>query len=152
MKSNNFCGRIIIDGDACPRGAMSISYELSQEFRWEMIVVASFRHDLNGDYHRIMVDDEPQASDMAIINNCQAGDIIITQDWGLAAIVMAKKAWALSPKGTIYKRERMDFLLEERDIKAKARRLGGKIKGPSPRNKEDDERFRRSLLKLMCEG
>lgn len=146
---DNYCGRIIVDGDACPRGAMSIVYELTEEYRWEMIVIASFRHDLKGDYQHIMVGDEPQAADMAIINECKEGDIVITQDWGLAAIVMAKKAVALSPKGVIYKKERIDFLLEERSLKAKVRRCGGKIKGPSARKREDDERFKKSLTKLI---
>lgn len=86
---------------------------------------------------------------MKVINLTEADDIVITQDWGLAALVLAKKAYCLNPGGSEYHSETMDFLLEEREIKAKYRRGGGHTKGPKKRTKEQDIRFAKNLETII---
>lgn len=140
---------IILDADACPRSVRAIAGELADGHGWEMITVASFKHNIEGDHKHITVGDESQAVDLALLNLSRKGDIVITQDWGLAAMVMGKGALALSPWGRIYEEEKMDFLLEERHIKAKVRRGGGRTRGPAARTPEDDLRFRKALKALM---
>lgn len=147
MKKNT--GRIIIDADGCPRNAKDISYSLAQKYGWEMIAVASYIHQQSGEYRHIVVGDESQAADLEIINLSCKDDIIITQDWGLAAVLIGKGAKVISPRGFIYEKDRIDFLLEERYIKAKVRRLGGRTKGQKARTKKDDERFRYCLENLI---
>lgn len=147
MKKN--LGRIIIDADGCPRRVKEISYILAQKYGWEMIAVASYKHQQSGEYRHIVVGDESQAADLEIVNLTNKGDIIITQDWGLAAVLIGKGAKVISPRGFIYEKEKIDFLLEERHLKAKVRRLGGRTKGQKARNKKDDERFRACLEKII---
>ena len=97
----------------------------------------------------ICVDNEPQAADLKIVNLARPGDIIVTQDWGLAAMLLGKKAVCLSPTGSVYEPGKMDFLLEEREVKAKLRRNGKRTKGPRPRSLADDQRFAASLAQLL---
>jgi uncharacterized protein YaiI (UPF0178 family) len=83
------------------------------------------------------------------VNLTEAGDVVVTGDWGLAAMVLGKGAKCLSPVGREFRPERADFLLEERDLKAKFRRRGGRMKGPRKRTSEDDRRFEVSLEKAF---
>lgn len=143
--------RILVDADACPRGAMAILKELQKDIGFELMTVASFNHHLPGANH-LVVGDESQAADIAIINKVTAGDIVITQDWGLAAMVLGKQARAVSPTGYIFSEQTIDFMLEERHLKASLRRSGKRTKGPAARNGEDDRRFREAVCRLITEA
>ena len=76
---------------------------------------------------------------------------VVTQDWGLASIVIGKGARCLSPTGQEFRSDRMAFLLEEREVKAKFRRGGGRAKGPRKRTREDDRRFEACLKKILSQ-
>ena len=86
---------------------------------------------------------------MKVINLTEAGDIIVTQDWGLAAMVLGKPAYALSPVGREFHAENIEFLMEEREIKAKLRRSGGRTKGPNKRTVADDQHFATRLQQIL---
>lgn len=141
--------KVWIDADACPKSVRDIIAGLTAGSRWEMVTVASFNHRITGNHRHITVDNEAQAVDIAISNLCQKGDLVVTQDWGLAAVVMGKGCRALSPHGVVYQEGKMDFLLEERHEKQKIRKAGGRTKGPAARSGEDDARFRDSLKNLL---
>jgi hypothetical protein len=110
--------------------------------------VASFNHDIESD-HPVVVGDDSQEADLKIMNLAEAGDVVITGDWGLASMVVGKRAKCLSPMGREFRPEKMGFLLEEREIKAKFRRGGGRTKGPRKRTMEDDRRFEFCLEKAL---
>lgn len=140
--------RILVDADACPRQAMAILRRLKPEYGYELITISSFNH-YNDEPGHIVVGDDPQATDIALMNLVRPRDIVVTQDWGLAALVLAKGARALSPAGQVYEPGKIDFLLEERHLKAKFRRGGGRTKGPSARTADDDRRFENTLRLLL---
>lgn len=140
--------KVLIDADACPRGVMETVRRLQKEYNYELVTISSFNHVYDGINH-ITVGDGDQATDMALINRTSRGDIVVTQDWGLAALVLGKGAKAIDPGGRIHSNEKMDFLLEERYMKAKFRRGGGRTKGPSARTSADDERFERAFVSLL---
>ncbi len=140
--------KILVDADACPRSVLQICLEIGRKYNTPVWTVASFDHNIESD-HPVVVGDDPQEADMKILNLTEAGDVIITGDWGLAAIVLAKEAKCLSPTGKEFRQEKMEFLLEEREVKAKVRRGGGRTKGPKKRAAEDDERFAASLEKIL---
>ena len=143
--------KIIIDADACPKNVLQISMKLGADHGIEVWTVASFNHNIISDHH-VVVGDNDQEADLKVLNLTQAGDIIITQDWGLAAMVLGKKASCLSPTGREFSNENIDFLLEERDVKAKLRRTGGRTKGPSKRRVEDDIKFQECLARIVGAG
>lgn len=155
--------KIVVDADACPRGAMDVLRRLQREFHFRIVTVASFHHDIRGadgarpkgfrtdetPWEHVTVGDGPDEADWAVANRTRSGDIVVTQDWGLAALVLAKGARCVSPAGYEYKPDRIEFQLDERHVKAKHRRSGGRTKGPRPRTEADDERFEATLRRLL---
>ena len=142
--------RLIVDADACPRGALAACIELTRDCGIEMITVASFNHNVAGPRH-IIVGDSPEEVDLKIANLAAKGDLVVTQDMGLAALVLARGAHAMNTMGREYRVEDMSLLLEERAAKARHRRGGGRTKGPGKRTAADEVLFRRGLLSLLLQ-
>ncbi len=140
--------RIIIDADGCPREVLTMSQRLAGCFGLGLWTVASHHHELNGTCH-IMVGDAPEETDIKIVNMAQPGDIVITHDLGLAAMVLPKKVRCLSPSGGEYREISLTFRLEERALKARMRRSGTRTPGPSKRTRDDDRRFEAALRSLL---
>lgn len=140
--------KIIVDADACPRTVLEICQRLGRMFGVPVWTVASFHHQINSERHMV-VGDAPEETDIAVANATRAGDVVVTQDWGLAALVLGRQAQALSPDGRVYRPESLPFLLEERAAKARFRRGGGRTKGPRKRTTEDDRRFEAALTRLL---
>ncbi|MBP2650914.1 MAG: hypothetical protein H6Q74_1739 [Firmicutes bacterium] len=140
--------KILIDADACPKTVLEICRILGRNYEKEVWTVASFNHNIISDHH-VVVGCDAQEADLKVMNLTQPGDVIISQDWGLAALVLGKGAKCLSPSGREYSAAKMDFLLEEREMKAKFRRGGGRTKGPKKRTSEDDRNFTTSLEKIL---
>lgn len=140
--------KIVVDADACPASVLSICRKAAAESGVPLWTIASFKHNIESEKH-IVVGDAPQETDIAVANATGPGDIIVTQDWGLAAMVIGKGAAAISPNGRIYRPESIPFLLEERSLKARLRRGGTRTKGPAKRSPADDERFAAVLYRLL---
>jgi len=136
--------KILVDADACPKPVLALCMTMGRRYGIPVWTVASFNHTIESDHH-IQVGGDPQEADIRILNSTEAGDVVITHDWGLAAMVLAKGARCFSPTGREFRADRIDFMLEEREIKAKIRRGGGRTKGPKKRTPEDDRRFEASL-------
>lgn len=144
---------IYVDADAMPRTALAIVRSVGKAFYASVMTVSSIRHELGGDNH-ISVDPAPESTDMEIIRRIARDKacVVVTQDYGLAALVLAKGARALSPTGRIYTADNIDALLAERAFSAKIRRSRkNRIKGqgPRPRTAEDDERFEQALRSII---
>ncbi|MGE5558706.1 MAG: DUF188 domain-containing protein [Bacillota bacterium] len=139
---------MIIDADACPSNCLRIVLKHAVAHHYEVVAIASFDHQISRD-NRSIVGDEPQAANIAVINQVKPGDIVVTQDWDLAVMVLSKKAGVIVPDGRIFLPEQMDSLLVARDILAKFRKRGGRIKGPARRTDDDDEKFEANFLKML---
>ncbi|MCL6478581.1 MAG: DUF188 domain-containing protein [Peptococcaceae bacterium] len=140
--------KVIIDADAAPRKVVEICREAAGRFGAELWTVASFNHRVESGNH-IMVGNGPQETDLKILNIAQRGDVVVTQDFGLAAVVLGRGAAAISPQGKVFRPETIDFLLEEREIKSKFRRMGGRTRGPAKRTEKEDIIFRVNLYKIL---
>jgi hypothetical protein len=140
--------KILVDADACPRSVLKICMGVGRKYGIPVWTVASFNHRIESDHH-VVVGDDFQEADMKIMNLAEPGDVVVTGDWGLAAMVLGKGAKCLSPAGREFHPEKMGFLLEEREVKAKFRRGGGRTKGPSKRTLEDDQRFEFCLERIL---
>ena len=92
------------------------------------------------------------SADLRLVNLLSRGDIAVTQDYGLAALCLARGAETLDQNGRVYTNENIDSLLGMRHISAKARRAGGRMKGPPKREKWQDEAFEKALDELLCKG
>ena len=143
--------KILVDADACPKKALQICMELGAKYTVEVWTVASFNHNIISDNH-IVVGDNDQETDIKVLNLTKTGDVIVTQDWGLAAMALGKKARCISPAGREFCNENIEFLMEEREIKAKLRRRGGRTKGPSKRTVQEDLKFQECLEGILGDG
>ena len=127
--------RIIVDADACP--SISEITEFSKKNNIELILYADNTHTIKNDYAKVIILDKGfQSVDIAIINDIEENDILITQDFGLASMSLSK-AKVVHPKGMIYTIENIDRLLFERHISNLNRKKNIHMKGPKKRNKED---------------
>jgi hypothetical protein len=141
--------KIVVDADACP-----VKNEIVQAaamFHVQVMMVASFDHRLtpHEGVEVVQVDRSDQSVDLFIANQIKADDILVTQDFGLAAIGLAKKAVVLSNRGQIYTEQTIDFLLDRRHEQAKMRRGGQRAKGPRAFLKKDRQIFLQSLTKVL---
>ena len=141
--------QVIIDADACPRAVLGVIRRLQPVYGYGLLSISSFNHRHDSPGH-LTVGDEPQAADLAAANRAAAGDIVVTQDWGLAALALAKGARAISPGGRVFRPESIGILLEERALKARFRRGGGRTRGPAARRPEDDRRFEEAFIGLLA--
>ncbi|WP_010293514.1 YaiI/YqxD family protein [Clostridium senegalense] len=141
--------KILVDADACP--AKQIIENVAKEYGKELIFYCDINHVLTVSYGDVKyMDSGFQSVDMKIVNEVSDMDIVVTQDYGVAAMVLGKRAFAISPKGHIYSNDNIDKLLFERHISGKVRRGGGKTSNPKKRKAEDDERLYKNLKKLVA--
>ncbi|NLM39815.1 MAG: DUF188 domain-containing protein [Firmicutes bacterium] len=143
--------KIIVDADACPRSCLGILKKHRASWGYHLLTISSVDHQIESCHH-IMVEKGKDSTDLAVINSTNRGDIVVTQDWGLAALVLGKGAYAISPAGRVFNEATIVFLLEERSLKAKFRRAGGRTRGPSARTAKDDRRFEANFLALLAEA
>ncbi|HEY0828056.1 MAG TPA: YaiI/YqxD family protein [Bacilli bacterium] len=141
--------KIMVDADACP-----VKQEIvgtARLYQVGVMMVASYDHYLAPieGVSMVQVDRSAESADLYIANHLNARDILVTQDFGLATIGLAKKAIVLSNRGQIYTDEIIDYLLETRHQHAKQRRRGKHSKGPKPFSSEDRNKFQQTLTKVL---
>ena len=140
--------KIIIDGDACP--GISIIEKIAKKNEIPVIIYCDINHFIQSDYSEVkIVDSGFQSVDMYVMNETQKGDIVVSQDYGVAAICLSKKAKVINPKGYVYTEENIDRLLEERHMSQKIRRGGGKTSNSRKRTEDDDIRLEKNLIRLI---
>ncbi|HZK38953.1 MAG TPA: YaiI/YqxD family protein [Clostridia bacterium] len=140
--------RILIDADGCP--VVDITVLAAKENNIECIILCDTSHVFKKDgAQTITVSKGADSVDFALVNMIKPYDIVITQDYGLAAMCLAKRAITLSQDGKIYDDSNIDSLLFARHHSRKIRNAGGRTKGPSKRTPRQDERFKQTLLSLI---
>ncbi len=142
--------KIYIDADACPVNEITI--KIAQEENIPVIIVKSyahFSHTNPDDVEVIYVDTGAEAADYRIMQLAQKGDIIITQDYGLAALGLGKGCIVLHHTGFAYTNENIDRLLQSRYASAQARKSGQRTKGPKPFTDLDRQQFSTCLLNAL---
>ena len=140
--------QIFVDADGCPVVNETIS--AAKKFSMPVTLITDTAHIMNREgATTITVEKGSDSADFRLVNLVQRGDVVITQDYGLAAMALAKGAHILNQNGSRYTNENIDSLLMSRHIGKKIRRAGGRTKGPSKRTKEQDERFVAALEALL---
>lgn len=142
--------QIFIDADACP--VVKHAEKIAKKHNIKVTLLCDTNHVLNSDYSEVcIIGSGADAVDFALVNKCGKGDIVITQDYGVAAMALGKGSFSINQNGRWYTNENIDQLLMERHIAKCARRASSKnhLKGPRKRTKEDDLRFCESFEKLI---
>lgn len=141
--------KICIDADGCP--VVSETIQIAKAFQIEVIIFCDTSHHFEVEgVKTVIVSKGADAVDFALVNQLQKGDITITQDYGLAAMVLAKGAFVMNQNGLQYTSENIDQLLYSRHLSQRIRQAGGRTKGPKKRTKETNEKFIKNFRQL-CE-
>lgn len=144
---------IFVDADACP--VVAIVENVAEKYKVPVTLLCDTNHVLQSDYSEvIVVGAGADAVDYKLISLCHKGDIVVSQDYGVAAMALGKKAYAIHQSGKWYTDANIDQMLMERHLNKKARRGSHKnhVKGPRKRTAEDDERFAQSFEKMVKKG
>lgn len=142
--------KIIIDADACP--VTDIAIKLAKENGIECVLVCDTAHRLEREgCETVMVDKGADSVDFRLVNMLSAGDIAVTQDYGLAAMCLSKHARAINQNGLIFTDKNIEQLLFTRYVGKKVRAAGGRTKGPAKRTAEQDIAFEKALKKLIAQ-
>lgn len=143
--------QIFVDADACP--VVRIVEEIAKKYGIQVILLCDTNHVLTSEYNSevVIVGAGADAVDYKLISLCHKGDIVVSQDYGVAAMALGKGAYAIHQSGKWYTDGNIDQMLMERHLNKKARRSSGKnhLKGPRKRTSEDDDRFAQSFEKLL---
>lgn len=141
---------VFIDADGCP--VVKETELICQKYSINLAVMCDTNHILNCNYGKVItVGAGADAVDFELINRCKPGDIVITQDYGVAAMALSRKCRCLNQNGLIYTDDNISQLLYSRYVTKKIRSSSSKhhLKGPAKRKQSDDESFRKSFLKLI---
>ena len=142
--------QIFVDADACP--VVEIVETIAEKYNISTTLLCDTNHVLYSDYSEvIVVGAGADAVDYKLISICHKGDIVVSQDYGVAAMALGKGAYAIHQSGKWYTDDNIDQMLMERHLSKKARRSSRKchVKGPKKRTEEDDERFAQSFEKML---
>ena len=140
--------RILVDADACPVKTIIVREAKKRGIPVTMVVDTS--HQLNDGYSEVvMVDKGADSADVKLINLTKSGDLVVTQDFGVAAMALGKRALALNQNGMEYSQQNMDKLLFERHMGKEVRRRGRHTKGAQKRTQADDRAFEEKLIVML---
>jgi len=143
--------KILIDADGCP--VVNATITLAQEFGLECLILCDTAHYFNREGARtVVLSQGADSGDFALVNMVQPGDIVVTQDYGLAAMCLARQGRPIHQNGMVYTDNNIDSLLASRHTAQKIRRGGGRTKGPAKRTAEQDAGFIRQLRALIERG
>jgi len=140
--------KVLIDADACP--VTTVAAAICRELGIECHLICDTAHMLSREgcvTH--VVDKGADSADLAIANRTQPGDLVITQDYGLASLCLARRAVVLHQDGWAYTEDNIQALLFQRHETRKYRASGGRVKGPTKRRPEQDKAFAAALRKLL---
>ena len=140
--------KILVDADACPVKEIIVREAKARSLR--VIMVCDTAHEIRDGYSEtVTVDKGADSADLKLISLSEQGDIVVTQDYGVAAMALGKGLKAVNQNGLIYTADNIDRLLFERFLGKKVRRSGGRTKNMKKRSAEDDAAFERSLRQLL---
>lgn len=141
---------IYVDADACP--VIRIVENIAKKYNIETTLICDTNHVLTSDYSDVVtVSAGADAVDFKLVNLCTRDDIVVTQDYGVAAMALSKGAYAIHQSGKWYTNDNIDRMLMQRHITKCAKRASSKnhINGPKKRSNEDNIHFAESFEKLV---
>ena len=141
--------RILIDADGCP--VVDITVRLARQFNAECLILCDTAHDYQkAGATTLTFSKGADNVDFQLVNLLHPGDAVVTQDYGLAAMCLARGAVPINQDGLAYTDDNIDALLLARHTARKIRNAGGRLKGPAKRTADQDKAFEETLRKLLA--
>ena len=144
--------RIFVDADACP--VVKIIEKIAKKYSVGVTLLCDTNHILQSNYSEVrIIGAGADAVDYALVNLLKKGDVAVTQDYGVAAMVLTKGGFCIHQSGRIFTDDNIGGLLMDRHLAKKARMSNSKhhIKGPKKRTNDDDKHFEEAFEKLIAE-
>ncbi|REB06400.1 YaiI/YqxD family protein [Sporosarcina sp. BI001-red] len=142
--------KILVDADGCP--VVDITIRTAKSYEIPCFLICDTAHEMVRDgAETIVVSKGADAVDFVLVNKIQSDDVVVTQDYGLAAMALAKGGRPIDQNGRWYTDANIDQLLYSRHFAQKVRQAGGRLKGPKKRSVEQNEAFQSSLTKLLSQ-
>ncbi len=140
--------KVLVDADACP--VVDITVSVCKDRNIACTLLCDTAHEIRRPGAETLIFDKGADSvDFAIVNRVSPGDVVITQDYGLASMCLARNAFVVHQDGWQYTEYNMAALLHQRHESKRYRNAGGRLKGPSKRTKEQDKAFEMALVRLL---
>lgn len=140
--------KILVDADGCPVVDLCIREAAARDI--EVLLICDTAHLLQrAGAQTIVVEKGADSADFALVNRVQQGDVVVTQDYGLAAMCLARGATPIRQDGLCYDADNMDALLMARHTARKIRRGGGRLKGSKKRTAQEDSTFLAALRAIL---
>ena len=141
---------LFIDADGCP--VTNIAIALAKEYGVPCTLICDTAHEMRREGAKtITVSKGADSADFALVNLVRKGDLVVTQDYGLAAMCLSRGAVPIHQDGMVYTNDNIDGLLFFRAAAKKVRNAGGRLKGPSKRTRDQDRAFEAALRRLLEE-
>lgn len=139
---------VLIDADGCP--VVDLTIRICRSHQIPVLILCDTAHQIQREGAQTLVFDKGADSvDFALVNRVRPGDIVVTQDYGLASMCLARRARVLNQNGLEYTSDNIDFLLVRRHENKKLLRSGKHPKGPAKRTREQDNAFAQTLEKML---
>ncbi len=143
--------KIFIDADACP--VTNVALKIAKKYNISCVLICDTAHIIERENaETITVEKGADSADFKLANLIGKGDIAVTQDYGLAAMCLAKKAFPVNQNGLVFTDRNIEELLYTRFVSKKIRMAGGRTKGPKKRTKEQDEAFAQVFERIIKES
>lgn len=142
--------KILVDADACP--VVKQVEKVAKRYNVPVVLLCDTSHIMNTDYSEVkIIGSGADAVDFALVNMCDKGDVAVTQDYGVAAMVLSRGGYCIHQSGKVFTDDNIGGLLMDRHLAKKARMAKSKnhLKGPKKRTQADDERFKTSFESLL---
>jgi len=142
---------VYVDADACPVTRLAVSICAKKGVPITLVCDCAHVFDLPG-AQVVITTKGADSADFALLSRVKAGDLVITQDYALAALCLTLRAQVINQDGRIYRDENITGLLTSRHEHRKVRRAGGRMRGPKPRTPEQDAHFEKTFTRLLDEA
>lgn len=140
--------KIYIDADGCP--VVNLTVEIAKAHNIPVVIVKNYAHEITNAYATIVtVDIEADSADYYIINHIEKGDIVVTQDYGVAAITISKEAICITQNGLIISNINIDGLLHSRHMNQQLRKSKKHYSKIKKRTQQDNVKFQDQLQFLI---
>lgn len=140
--------KIYIDADGCP--VVNLTVQIAKEYNIPVIIVKNYAHEITNSYATVVtVDIEADSADYYIINHIEKDDIVVTQDYGVAAITISKEAICITQNGLVISNINIDGLLHSRHMNQQLRKSKKHYSKIKKRTNQDNINFEHQLRSLI---
>lgn len=140
--------KIYVDADGSP--VVNICVKVAKEYELDIILVKNYAHEIQNNYAKVIsVDIAQDSADFYIVNHINKGDIVVTQDYGLAALCLAKGTHPINQNGLIFTEDNIDGMLNRRHIHKELRKQGKHHSKAKKRKSESNSIFEYKLKELI---